>query len=108
MTPEQPAADLTDLSDLLCQISASVSVLARADPEIYGRLVVWALAALQSDGRSPEFLIALLENRPTTPRQWWVLRQFLSAAALAVLLRHLEAALLTFERTYDQANASHE
>jgi hypothetical protein len=96
--PIEPAP--IDLSELLGLINAYVSILARADPEIYGRLVVWALQVLQADNQPLALLLSKLEKRPTAPRQWWLLRQYLTPAALGVLLRHLEANLLTFELTY--------
>lgn len=88
-----PGEESVDLSDVICRVGTYVSILARSDPEIHGRLVYWALKVLQADGRPLEPLISMIEKRPTPSRQWWLLRQYLKPEAMGVLLRHLQAAL---------------
>lgn len=79
------------LIDSLAIISAYSQVLEAHQEAFYTRLVSWGVSALRLDGRSGEWIKALIARQPTLQKQWWAIRQFLPEDAIHALAKQLEA-----------------
>lgn len=90
------AVDEVDLSSVLVQLQIAI----KTAKDLYGidllpQLINGAIATLESEGFSREFIAGILQIQSIT-KQWWILRQFISPAAIAMLERK-STAFLSFK-----------